>query len=68
MEQHSSLLPLKLSNNLQDFLIAVVFEEEVLFVIKQIPCNKAPGLVGYTVEIFRASWNTVRSQVVATIK
>lgn len=68
VEKLSSLFSLKFGNNLQEFLAVGVSEEEMLYVIKQMPSNKAPGLDGYTVEFFRAAWNTVGSQVIAEVK
>lgn len=62
------LLPFRCSDAQRTALQKTVTEEEVKATLFAMPQNKSPGPDGYSVEFFKASWDTVGNDVTKAVK
>lgn len=67
-EEIQELLQFRCSTSDQANLLREVTEDEIHDVLFKMPCNKAPGPDGYTVEFFKQSWPILGKDFVIAIQ
>ncbi|CAK8579612.1 unnamed protein product [Lathyrus sativus] len=61
-------LGIQFNMELREYLIKNITEEDITKALRGIGDLKAPGLDGYRTRFFKASWTTIKNDVIAAVK